>query len=69
MRRRKGFDILLDAEEIEIINRNLKNGFDVEIQHRKNGIAILREKKEVCKKSNSPMGNGRDKTCLETQKK
>lgn len=65
----KGFDVLLNNDDIDIINQNLEKGFDIEIQHRKNGIAILREKKEVCKKSNSPMGNGSDKTCLEIQKK
>ena len=41
MRRRKGFDILLDAEEIEIININLKNGFDVAVITKKESQSVL----------------------------
>lgn len=42
---------MLTNKEIEIINKNLEKGFDVEIQHRKNGIAILKEEKDVCYRS------------------
>lgn len=39
---------MLDNNEINIINQTLKEGFDVEIQHRKNGLVILKSTKEVC---------------------
>ncbi len=39
---------MLDNNEINIINQALKEGFDVEIQHRKNGLVILKSTKEVC---------------------
>ena len=42
---------MLTNKEVEIINKNLEKGFDVEIQHRKNGIAILKEEKDVCYRS------------------
>lgn len=36
-----------------VINQILAKGYDVEIQHRKNGIVILKSEKEVCcKKEN-----------------
>ncbi len=39
---------MLEQKEINVINQTLKSGFDVEIQHRKNGIVILKTTKEVC---------------------
>ena len=38
-----------------VINQILAKGYDVEIQHRKNGLVILKSEKEVCcKKDNKP---------------
>lgn len=39
---------MLEEIEIKIINQTLKKGYDVEIQHRKNGLVILKNEKEVC---------------------
>lgn len=54
---------MLEEKEIKIINQTLRKGYDVEIQHRKNGIVILKSEKEVCcKKENKSdrisLGNG-----------
>lgn len=39
---------MLDEKEIRIINQTLKKGYDVEIQHRKNGFVIIKSDKEIC---------------------
>ena len=45
--------ILLECSEIMVINQILAKGYDVEIQHRKKGLVILKSEKEVCcKKEN-----------------
>lgn len=44
---------MLEENEIKIINQTLKKGYDVEIQHRKNGIVILKSEKEVCCKKDN----------------
>ena len=54
---------MLEEKEIQIINQTMRKGYDVEIQHRKNGIVILKSEKEVCcKKENKSdrisLGNG-----------
>ena len=47
--------ILLECSEIKVINQILAKGYDVEIQHRKNGLVILKSEKEgCCKKDNKP---------------
>lgn len=38
---------MLTKDEITVIRQSLENGYDVEIQQRKNGIAILQMKKIV----------------------
>lgn len=38
---------MLTEKQIEIIEKSLEKGFDVELQHRKDGIAIMQYKKEV----------------------
>lgn len=42
---------MLTEKEIEIINQNLKSGFDVEIQQRKKSTVIVRLKKDICYRS------------------
>ncbi len=42
---------MLDRNEIDIINKNLEKGFDVEIQQRKRSIVIMKVKKDMCCKS------------------
>ena len=37
---------MLDDNEIEIIRKSFAKGYDLEIQHRKTGTAILKVKKE-----------------------
>ena len=41
---------MLDEKTVEIINKMLEQGYDIEIQHRKDGIVITTEEKEfICK--------------------
>ena len=39
---------MLDIKELNIINKTLAKGYDVEIQHRKNGLVIIKSNKEIC---------------------
>lgn len=39
---------MLDAKEFNIINKILAKGYDVEIQHRKNGLVIIKSNKDIC---------------------
>ena len=39
---------MLEKNELNIINKALAKGYDVEIQHRKNGLVIIKSDKEVC---------------------
>jgi len=39
---------MLEKNELNIINKTLAKGYDVEIQHRKNGLVIIKSDKEVC---------------------
>ena len=38
---------MLDTKAVELINKLLEKGFDIEIQMRKDTIVILSEKKQV----------------------
>ncbi|MGN1136322.1 MAG: hypothetical protein ACI4SF_08900 [Oscillospiraceae bacterium] len=59
--------ILLECSEIKVINQVLAKGYDVEIQHRKNGLVILKSEKEVCcKKDNKPIHQSTKKAIEET---
>lgn len=41
---------MLDKKAVELINKLLEKGLDIEIQHRKNGVAIITEEKQlICK--------------------
>ena len=45
-----GSDFMLDKKAVELINKLLEKGFDIEIQHRKDGIVITTEEKQfICK--------------------
>ncbi len=39
---------MLNTSELNIINNVLAKGYDVEIQHRKNGLVIIKSDKEIC---------------------
>lgn len=39
---------MLNTKELNIINKTLAKGYDVEIQHRKNGLVIIKSNKEIC---------------------
>lgn len=58
---------MLECSEIKVINQILAKGYDVEIQHRKNGLVILKSEKEVCcKKDNKPIHQSTKKAIEET---
>ncbi|MGN0599344.1 MAG: hypothetical protein ACI4JK_05555 [Oscillospiraceae bacterium] len=58
---------MLECSEIKVINQVLAKGYDVEIQHRKNGLVILKSEKEVCcKKDNKPIHQSTKKAIEET---
>ncbi len=39
--------MLITEDAIRMINDNLKKGFDIEIQRQKNGVKILKYRREV----------------------
>lgn len=58
---------MITVQELKIINDILEKNFDVEIQHRKNGLVILKSEKEVCcKKDNKPLHQSTKKAIEDT---
>ncbi|MCR5807903.1 MAG: hypothetical protein K6G68_12830 [Oscillospiraceae bacterium] len=45
---------MLDEKTVEIINKMLEQGYDIEIQNRKDCIVVLAETKEyICRKADN----------------